>query len=280
MEIRENTKLIFTSQNISSLTFTMKSLPNGALSNRSQSIVGGYELGWGINKLEVKHGKQSIYQYNYWRQENLAPRLPNTFQGQKMQLMMNLVREWRKQKISENVMWAVVLRHRWSSGILSRESPCLKEDKVHQLIVDIVHDQNLTIWLNGWIPDADLILGTKLFAVILHCPDHLVEAAKLSLFFKTMLTNHSLESVVAATMNSIQPRAGDTIQDFSTVNMWYDRLDQMYNFSIFPIIAALSTNSQLGQLRNLEPPFLKATNGSGISDGQNKRIKGQQFPGN
>ena len=158
---------------------------------------------------------------------------------------MNLVREWRKQKISENDMWAVVLRHRWSSGILSQESPCLKEGGVEQLIVDIAHDQNLTIWLDGWIPEEDLILGTKLLAVILHCPDHLVEAAKLSFFFKTLLTNHSLETVVAATMNSIQPRAGDTILDFSTVNMWYDRLDQMYNFSIFLILTALYTNALL-----------------------------------
>ena len=280
MEIRENTRLIFTSKNISSFKFTMISLPNGTLPNCSQSIVNGYELGWGINKLEVKNGKQNIYQYNYWKQEIPASSLPKTFQGQKMELMMNIVREWRKQKISENDMWAVVLEHRWSSGILSQESPCLKGDKVHQLILDIAHDQNLTIWLDGWIPDADLILGTKLLVVILHCPDHLVEAAKLSFFFKTLLTNHSLETVVAATMNSIQPRAGDTIQDFTAVNMWYDRLNQMYNFSIFPIIAALSTNSHLGQLRNLEPPYMTVTNGSAISSSQNKNKKRQQFPGN
>ena len=275
MEIRENTRLIFTSKNISSLTFTMISLPNG-----NQSIIGGCELEWGIKKIEVKNQKPNKYQLDDWRQE--IPDFPwtKTNHGPKMQLVMNLVRESRKHKVSEDDIWKAVLRHRWSSGILSQESPCLKEDAVEHLIFDIAHDQNLTVWLDGWIPEADLILGTKLMAVILNCPDHLVEAVKLSFFFKTLLTNQSLETVVAATMNSIQPRAGNTIQDFTAVNLWYDRLDQMYNFSIFPIIAALSTNSQLGQMRNLEPPYMKATNGSAMSNGQNENNKGQQFPGN
>ena len=128
--------------------------------------------------------------------------------------------------------------------------------------------------------EADLGLGAKIYLVIRECSHRFVEAPKLSVFFEALLINHSLETVVAATMNSIQPRAGDTIKNFTAVNMWYDHLDQMYNFSIFPIIAALSTNSQLGQLRNLEPPYMKATNGSAISKSQNKNNKGQQFPGN
>ena len=78
MEITENTQLVFNSKNISSLTFTMWS-PCRNLPNCSNSIVGGYKLGWGINKLEVKNGKQNIYRYNYWRQETLASRLFKTF---------------------------------------------------------------------------------------------------------------------------------------------------------------------------------------------------------
>ena len=57
-------------------------------------------------------------------------------------------------------------------------------------------------------------------------------------------------------MNSIQPRAGDTIQDFTAINMWYEELDRRYNFTIGPIVAALLTSEQLKQLKGLNPPFL------------------------
>ena len=94
------------------------------------------------------------------------------------------------------------------------------------------------------------------------CPDHLVEAAKLSHFFESLLTNHSLETLVAATVNSIQPRAGDSIKDFTAINMWYEQLNQRYNFSMEPIITALLTNDQLRQLGTLESPYLKSVNTS------------------
>ena len=95
------------------------------------------------------------------------------------------------------------------------------------------------------------------------CSQRLVEAAKLSVFFEALLINHSIETVVAATMNSIQPRAGNTIiKDFTAINKWYNELDKRYNFSIGHIVAALSTTEQMKQLKKVDPPFLEDFNGT------------------
>ena len=83
-----------------------------------------------------------------------------------------------------------------------------------------------------------------------------MEAAKLSFFFKTLLTSHSLNTVVAATMHNIQPRAGDNIEDFTAINMWYERLDERYNFSLASKILPLLTTNDVEQLEALDPPYM------------------------
>ena len=118
----------------------------------------------------------------------------------------------------------------------------------------------MTITFDSWIPDDDLALGAQLLSAIKYYPHNMVDAAKMSVFFEFLLTNHNLETVVAATMNSIQPRVGDTIKDFTAINMWFEELDKRYNFSIGPIVATLSTTEQLKQLKTLDPPYLKNAN--------------------
>ena len=86
---------------------------------------------------------------------------------------------------------------------------------------------------------------------------HLVETAKLSALFESLLTNHNLNTVVAATMENIQPRAGDNIKDFTAINMWYERLDERYNFSLGSNILPLMTTDNVIQLETLDPPFMK-----------------------
>ena len=61
-------------------------------------------------------------------------------------------------------------------------------------------------------------------------------------------------------MHNIQPRAGDNIKDFTAINMWYQRLDERYNFSLGPNILPLMTTDSLTKLEALDPPFLKNYN--------------------
>ena len=75
--------------------------------------------------------------------------------------------------------------------------------------------------------------------------------------FESLLTNHSLNTVVAATMENIQPRAGDNIKDFTAINMWYERLGERYNFSLGSNVLPLLTSDDLEQLDTLDPPYLQ-----------------------
>ena len=84
--------------------------------------------------------------------------------------------------------------------------------------------------------------------------------SKLSQFFRHLVTNQSLNTVVASTLRNIQPMAGDNIKDFTAINMWYERLDKRYNFSLGPVVLPLLKTDNLTHLAKLDPPFLKKTN--------------------
>ena len=58
-------------------------------------------------------------------------------------------------------------------------------------------------------------------------------------------------------MHNIQPRAGDDIKDFTAIHMWYERLDERYNFSLGNNILPLLTTDILSKLVSLDPPFLR-----------------------
>ena len=62
---------------------------------------------------------------------------------------------------------------------------------------------------------------------------------------------------MAVTMHNIQPRAGDNIKDFTAINMWYQRLDERYNFSLGPNILPLMTTGNLTKIITLDPPFMQ-----------------------
>ena len=128
---------------------------------------------------------------------------------------------------------------------------------ISEVIYKTGQDLRLKYDWDPWISEEDLALGIELYSVLLYCPEQLVEAAKLSAMFESLLTNHNLNTVVAATMENIQPRAGDNIKDFTAINMWYERLDERYNFSLGPNIVPLLTSDNLAHLASLDPPYLK-----------------------
>ena len=178
--------------------------------------------------------------------------------------MMNIVRESKVQRVSETNVWKTLLEHRWEVDVLKTNS-CLNEGQVLEVIYKTGQDLNLingsNIW--NWIPEDNLAFGMKLYSALFYCPETLIEAAKLSKLFESLLNNHNLNTVVAATMQNIQPRAGDNIKDFAAINMWYERLDERYNFSLGSNILPLLTTDNLNQLMRLDPPYMKDYNTSG-----------------
>ena len=252
MKIRENTVLVFSSKNISTLQFKWIGEVEREISNHSNhSVIGGFRLKWHVGEV---HDMSTNGRDTNWKLK--SDQLHSSTDSRIMRAMLNLVREAKKHVVSETGIWNSVLKQRWNINTLNQTKGCLSDVGVVKRIIKAAQEINLTIGFDIWIPEDDLALGAQLLSAIWYCPHNMVESAKLSVFFESLLTNHSLEKVVTATMNSIQPRAGDTIQDFTAINMWYEELDRRYNFSIGPIVAALLTSEQLNQLKGLYPPFL------------------------
>ena len=77
------------------------------------------------------------------------------------------------------------------------------------------------------------------------------------MFVEHLLSNPNLNTAVAATLHSIQPNADEDTLDFTAMNMWYERLDKRYNFSLGPVVLPLLASENLTQLASLDPPYLK-----------------------
>ena len=109
------------------------------------------------------------------------------------------------------------------------------------------------------VQEEDKKFVQELYLILLSCPDQLIESAKLSAFFENLLTtNHTLETIVAATMHNIQPKASDNnIKNFTSIIEWYRRLDKRYNLSLTAALVPLMTTENLNKLSNLQPPFLE-----------------------
>ena len=140
-------------------------------------------------------------------------------------------------------------------AIPNSNSPCLNDSQIFGVISKTGFENGLSLDQTPWIND-DPIIATELFTALRDCPEHLNESAKMFFFFEHLIKHHSLETLIASTMNNIKPRADKTINDFSSVNMWYRRLDEIFDFELDSALEAFSTSNQQISMRFLNPPFL------------------------
>ena len=219
-------------------------------------IVGGFTVKWQLDSVNSTIHNRN--EKNVWKIKN-----DHTSKEKDMNMMtiMNLIRESRIMEIDESKIWETSLKHKWEVEALQTKD-CLNENQVAEVIFKIGEELNLTYDWNEWIPEEeDLRLAVELYAALHNCSDKLKEAAKLSEFYESLLTNENLNTVMTATMHNIPPRAGDNIKDFTTINMWYQRLDERYNFSLGSKILPLMTTKILTQTVALDPPFLRKYEG-------------------
>ena len=267
--LNSSTQMVFTSENISTsaaiqvrwvaqpsseVQRNVRDKEETGAHNRSQrkqsfpTVIPGFKLNW---KLVGK--TKAAEAIKFWRKKNQQNSNKKDFN---VMTIMNLVRESKIKGINEGQIWKTLMKHRWGIGIL-RTNPCLNENKVADVIFMTVQDLNITYDWNLWIPEEDLRLGAELYLVLKCPPAKLIEAAKLSKLFEFLITKENLNTVVAAIMHNIQPRAGDNIKDFTAINMWYQRLDERYNFSLGSVLLPLLNSKGLAELEMLEPPFMK-----------------------
>ena len=161
--------------------------------------------------------------------------------------MVNLVQTSRLQNKTEDLQ-KIILQWRWTQEILTT-SPCLGKTGVSSVINDVKKEYD-------HISDEDIELGLELYSYLHYCQRGVVESAELSVFFEMLLTNHSLETLIASTMNNLQPRVGENVKDLAAMNLWFEELENKLNLSLGSLLVSLFSTTDLIKLDQLEPPFL------------------------
>ena len=169
--------------------------------------------------------------------------------------MVNLAQTSRLQKKTD-LLRTEVLKRRWSFEVL-KEEPCFDERRAELVINQIQEELHLEYKEYLQISDEDIELGVELYSYLHYCEKKVVEAAKLSVLFEELLTNHGLRTVVASTMNNMQPRVGHMLKDLTAMNLWFEHLDKTLNFSLGPLLVSLSSKRELEGLLELDLPFLR-----------------------
>ena len=251
--IRVDSQILFTSKNISTPALTFKYVSQTTCEEEGLEMIGGFRLEWYFkwpakSRTEVKDATQNLWRKGYAPKSN----------GSNLNILtlMNLVRESKRNKIDEGKVLHTLLKHRWSEDIV-KSSPCLDREETYDVIKKVAAELGLVHSFNNWVLEEDLTFGLELYSIIQKCPAHLVEATKMSIFVEHLVTNFKLNTVVAASLHSIQPNADKGTNDFTAVNMWYERLDKRYNFSLAPLLLPLLPSDNLTRLTTLDPPYLK-----------------------
>ena len=139
-------------------------------------------------------------------------------------------------------------------------------EKIPDVLFEFGQHLRLNWGFYTWLPnDESVKLGFQMYEALHFCADHQDEGKRLSLFFESLLTGHTLGTVLASTFNNLEPRLDTGIQDYTAMTMWhnylYKELDTRYNFSLGPSVIVLSTSEQLQELARLEPPYLREFGG-------------------
>ena len=224
--LSSSTQLVFTSENISIIPAIQvrwvaqpmrededeyQDAQNNTQSNLTPTKqIPGFKIRWKLRGQTKEISNISHSNYEWMKKNHLSSKQNNV----NMMTIISLVRESKRKRIHENKVWKTLLKHRWYDDFLKANSSCLNGNKKIDVIYKTAQDLKINYDSNQWIAEDDLKLGTELYSV-LSCPTELVEAAKLSKLFESLITNENLNTVVAATMHNIQPRAGDNIKDFT-----------------------------------------------------------------
>ena len=108
-----------------------------------------------------------------------------------MMTIMNLVHESKVQRVDKSRVWKTLLKHRWDVEILKTNS-CLHEEQISEVIYKTGHNLKLKYDWNLWIPEDDITFGMELYSELYYCHENLIESAKLSKLFESLITKENL----------------------------------------------------------------------------------------
>ena len=167
--------------------------------------------------------------------------------------LLQIVSNAKERGLDENSMWNSVLNLR---GSQFSSTACLNTSEVAGVIERLKSEINFTSKTIGselTISEEELVQAVEIFSILHFCsPPHLVEAVSLGQFFLKLLSEESMGTFVTALLRTIHD-----LPENELLAVFYEQLDNHYNFSLGPLIMALSNTQQLGQLLKQQPAYIR-----------------------
>ena len=102
-----------------------------------------------------------------------------------------------------------------------------------------------------------LLATLEVFSLLYFCPpQHLLEAIKLGIFYRYLLENENLRTLVMAVMNNISPKEADAIENKDLLHEFFTGLDKEFDLQLEPALVALSSELELEEMSRLELPII------------------------
>ena len=214
---------------------------------RGENCLGLFGQGWGDANCENQY--QDV--------EGFICRLPTTMST--FFKVAKFVDQILKQGVELADLWYVVLKQRWAADNLvycpdAALTGRALESIERELIVDEKSEQE------DFDPE-NLQAILEVFSLLYFCPpQHLVEAIKLGIFYRNLLENENLRTLVMAVMYNISPRQANRFENKDLLHELFNEMDKEYDFQLGPALIALSSELELEKTAKLELPFLASYN--------------------
>ena len=217
-------------------------------------VIQGFELTWNISDQEVIN-KEVQEVTESWR-----VRLPPKHLKKNKALvdMIELTSFARQGNISLDYVWNTVVDYKtkWVQKHKHLTSWCMDKVTEASAIEDIRSELDLKdVTDTEGVSDIDLELGTKLFSVLHYCPNYVVEASKIAIFYENVLEKKSLRTIFQTTMNLMNPDY--ETENIKTVKAFYEEMDKLFNFTLESALLALTNTEDVRSLLNASLPYLE-----------------------
>ena len=213
----------------------------------------GFKLSW--NASDSIGNREPYNENDVWKLH-----LPPMYMNKNKALidMIELASLARKGNLSLDSVWQTVVNYKttWVHGNRHRTSWCMDSITEAGAIEEIKTSLNVKDVkdIDG-ISSVDLEFGVKIFSVLHYCPNYVVEASKIAIFYEHILEEKSLRTIIQTTMNLMSPEY--ETDNLKTVKSFFSEMDKMFKFSLESPLIALTNTEDIGNLMEESLPYLE-----------------------
>ena len=214
---------------------------------------------WNRNEPDGRRGENCLMWEDGWADANCEGirgficRLPTTTST--FFKVAKFVDQVLKQGVELADLWYVVLKQRWAAdNLVHCPDPALTGRALESIERELIADEKSE--QEDFDPD-NLQATLEIFSLLYFCPpQQLVEAIKLGIFYRNLLENENLRTLVMAVMNNISPKEADAIENKDLLHEFFTGLDKEFDLQLEPALVALSSELELEEMSRLELPII------------------------